>query len=109
MGTASCKIQIGKWYTRKRVLVSYNNVDYCIIGLDVLNKCPSTKSSIYDLTESARIDTSFISNHQCSSVANNDETFNNLSSALEDNNDLFDQSGNSNDTSCFNGFSNDTF
>ena len=49
IGVKKCKIRIGNWTTIIDVLISNNLIKNCIIGMDILSICPSTKKSIQNL------------------------------------------------------------
>ena len=49
IGVKKCKIRIGYWTTIIDVLISNNLIKNCIIGMDILSICPSTKKSIQNL------------------------------------------------------------
>ncbi len=66
-GLAFCKIQMGCWYARDKVIVAFNDVDYCIIGFDILRECPSTQ---FGLQESTENDTIQVNNEVSNSYLN---------------------------------------
>jgi len=52
LGIKRCKIQIGDWISYVYILVTQNTINKCIIGMDVLNRCPHTQSLIQQLRTS---------------------------------------------------------
>lgn len=77
IGIKQCRVQIGEWDQLVDVIVADNTIKQCIIGMDVLNRCPSTKTQIKELKRNAYISTKHIqySRIKCEPINRNNFQF----------------------------------